>query len=235
VEPEFSQDGRTPVQFTTSAMNMVAALSRGLPRLVNTICDRALEASFERRERTVNRKAVQLAAKRLRLPIPTSQTLSPLRLAGVAAVVLAAAIGGWWWAHRTPEPASAGSPVSGPAAAPVAAPLAPPAPSGPPDAAPPAASSPAAASSQIAADAPGAKASAPTGYEITAASFKTEERATSVAESLTRSGLPVAARIDATGQWYRVVVGPFATSDEAKAAQETLERQGFSGTHISGR
>jgi cell division protein FtsN len=70
-------------------------------------------------------------------------------------------------------------------------------------------------------------------YEITAASFRTKERATNVAESLAAAGLPVSARADLSGQWHRVVVGPFRSSDEARAAQEKLEARGFGGTYIS--
>jgi cell division protein FtsN len=69
-------------------------------------------------------------------------------------------------------------------------------------------------------------------YEITAASFKTEERAASVAAQLGRIGLPVTSRLDSTGTWYRVVVGPFPSMDAARAAQEQLEERGFSGTRI---
>ena len=128
VEPEVVDDGQSMVEFTPTAMTMVAAVSRGIPRLVNTLCDRALEASFERREHAVDRKTVRLAAARLRLPIPQTETTSRLlRVAAAAVVVLAATLGALWWAARVPEspaarPATVAAPVPAPATPPMTAP-----------------------------------------------------------------------------------------------------------------
>jgi general secretion pathway protein A len=240
---ETAEQGRTPVHFTPSALQAVATISRGIPRLVNTLCDRALEASFEQREHVVDRKAVLLGAERLRLPVPARQRMSRAGLVAAAAVVLlAAGAGGWWWTHRaapaassmsTPVPAAIAPPPPTPSAS-SASPLDAPVPAPVPDTAPTTSATPPAAPSSAATAAPAAVTPPPTaaGYEITAASFKTEERATAVADALAKSGLPVAARLDATGQWYRVVVGPFATSEDAKAAQQKLEADGFPGTRI---
>ncbi len=242
------------VRFSPSALQLVADLSRGIPRLVNTVCDRALEAAFDAREHVVDRQAVLLAATRLRLPVPAGQRFA--RLPRVAAVVVLSAIvavAGWWWT-RQGQPAS---PTVSPTAAP-SAPLSAPSPIadaplgsvGSPLAAPGAAvempsvarpaestSAPVPAPSSVvpapSLDAPRAPAPGTGVYEITAASFKTQERATSVAQELENAGLPVAARIDSSGLWYRVVVGPFASSELARAAQETLVERGFTGTRIS--
>ena len=86
------------VRFSPSALQLVADLSRGIPRRVNTVCDRALEAAFDAREHVVDRQAVLLAATRLRLPVPAGQRFA--RLPRVAAVVVLSAIvavAGWWW------------------------------------------------------------------------------------------------------------------------------------------
>lgn len=239
-EPAVLDDGQTMVQFTPTAMSMVAGVSRGIPRLVNTLCDRALEASFERREHTVDRKAVRLAAARLRLPVPRSAVVSRwLRVAAAAVVVAAVALGALWWMAARAPAAPATTPAAAPPATPQATPPVRPAasmePSAPPPVLPPASSAPSSAASFALSSGPPAEV-APGGarYEITAASFRTEERATAAAAALARSGLPVSARIDSTSQWYRVIVGPFASADEARAAQETLEGQGFPGSRVSG-
>ena len=251
------------VRFSPSALQLVADVSRGIPRLVNTVCDRALDAAFEARVHVVDRKAVLLAATRLRLPVPPGQRVA--RLSRVAAgLVLAALVtaGGWWWWTRqvqstspTTSPAvspttstqatpsvpllspspivdaplgSAGAPLPAPGAAvempSVALPTEP--------TAAPAPARPSVVPSRDASPSPSPVAG-PGVYEITAASFKTEERATGVAQTLAKAGLPVEARIDSTGQWYRVVVGPFTSSEGARAAQETLVERGFTGTRIS--
>jgi len=46
-------------------------------------------------------------------------------------------------------------------------------------------------------------------------------------------GLPVVARLDPTGEWYQVIVGPFATLEAATNAQKALERDGYQGTRIA--
>ncbi len=230
-----SDDGRS-VQFTPEAMQLVAAISRGVPRLVNTICDRALEAAFEEREHVIDQKTVLLAAKRLRLPVPARGKYA--RAAAAAVLIGLAGMGGWWWRSNSPA-ASVSTPQAPGAIVPVAAPP------GPTAAAPIAPASESAAGATASSlrttspqpaptgsAAPTAAAPPPGGYEITAASFRTEERAVGVAERIVSSGLPAASRPDSTRQWYRVVVGPFRSSDAARAAQEKLEAQGFDDTHI---
>jgi general secretion pathway protein A len=221
------------VRFAPAASKMVAAISKGIPRLVNTLCDRSLDIAFEAQSHIVERKAVLEAAERLRLPAPAGGGLGgiPLRhrVAAAAALVAILAGGAWWWVQRQP---AAVAPVS-------AAPPATPAPSAPSDAvAPPAVNAPAPASTTGALPPPPSAAPAPTvdgaapRFELTAASFRTEERAAAVTASLARTGLPTATRLDATGEWYRVVVGPFATRQEALNAQEALDAQGFRGSRI---
>jgi cell division protein FtsN len=43
----------------------------------------------------------------------------------------------------------------------------------------------------------------------------------------------VTTRLDATGSWYSIVVGPYRTSADAQAAQASLARQGFAETRIT--
>lgn len=54
--------------FTDAAIDSVFRLSRGLPRMVCTICDTALTKAFARRRRQVGQDIVLAAAEELRLP-----------------------------------------------------------------------------------------------------------------------------------------------------------------------
>ena len=58
------------VHFTPAAFRTVADISHGIPRLVNTLCDRTLEVGFEQQTRSIDRPAVLAAADRLKLPVP---------------------------------------------------------------------------------------------------------------------------------------------------------------------
>jgi hypothetical protein len=48
-------------------------------------------------------------------------------------------------------------------------------------------------------------------------------------------GLPVATRPDSTGEWFGVVVGPYASMGEAEAARVILTREGFPDTRVTPR
>jgi general secretion pathway protein A len=52
------------VQFSPSAVRTVAALSQGVPRVVNLLADRALEVGCERQARTIDARIVREAARR---------------------------------------------------------------------------------------------------------------------------------------------------------------------------
>jgi general secretion pathway protein A len=81
--------------------------------------------------------------------------------------------------------------------------------------------------------APAPAAAAPTagdGFDIVVASFRTDERAASVAAEVLTLGLPVRRRV-ADG-WQQVVSGPFASRTAADEAQQRLTRAGLAGTRI---
>lgn len=243
-------DTSNVVRFSPAAVKLVAGISEGIPRVVNTLCDRALDASYERQSRVVEAEAVIDAAERLRLDVsPIAAVQGTRRTTHVVAAVLAlvvVAAGAWWWMGRTPAeapvrqpstapidaPAPASSATPPPAATSAAAPQAAPTTSTSPGAAanapaPPSAAAPATPSATTAA-APAAGA-----FQIAVAAFKTESRAQSVAESLAALKVPASVRLDSTGTWFRVVAGPFETRDAAVAAQEALTRGGYAGTRIS--
>jgi general secretion pathway protein A len=152
--------------------------------------------------------------------------------------ILAAAAGAVWVATRAPV--SAVPPAQSAPATPVApavVPSAPPASTEPPAAIPPAAAAPpvsgppAAAPARPAGNAAaGAPAAAATGFEILVASFRTEVRAAAVEDQVKAAGLRVRRRV--TPEWQQVIVGPFASREEADAARQRLDGVGLTGTQI---
>jgi general secretion pathway protein A len=232
------------VPFTASAMRTVHAISNGIPRVVNTVCDRALDIGCERQLRTLDDDVVRAAAERLKLsthdrPAPikpaAARPASPVA-AAIAGVLLVVVVGGWMWMRgaqptQTPAPAPAAAPQQTPAA--------------PPKAAAPAAAQPAPQPATPTTDAtrsqPASASSTPPpqaappagGYRIAVAAFRTSKRAVDVASEIAAKGLPVATHTDSTGQWYQVVVGPFATAEAAANAQRTLAREGYPDTRVT--
>jgi general secretion pathway protein A len=57
----------TGPQFTAAAFRTIAFVSGGIPRVINTLCDRALEIGFERKTFLIDDDIVSAAAARLRL------------------------------------------------------------------------------------------------------------------------------------------------------------------------
>jgi len=231
-----------PVTFSDEGMDAVARISRGIPRVVNLLCDRALESAFAHGARTVDAQSIETAATSLHLadsgaatsePAPTPGSPRAARYAiGVAALVV---VGGIVWfgsremgrrrsvqqptglATTTPPPAAATQPPP-PLRAPSAAQT---------EAVPPASTErpnpSAAASTEETSDA----------LEILVASFHTEGRASEVVNQLTNAGHRVRQR--SIGGWQQVVAGPFASRAAAEDAQRRFEREGFTGTKIVSR
>ena len=221
-----------PVQFTPPATATVANISKGIPRIVNTLCDRALEVAFERETHAIDPAIVRDAAHRLKLPVPAfaGRSRAGAGAAAAAALLLAAALGFYWWAGRPAarpsEPAERSAAPAAPAPD-VAAPAATPndrAPSHDPSPPPPQAS-----------PLPSAATAKSGSFEIAVAAFKTERRAAEVSAAVAALGLPVSTRSTGGGVWYQVVVGPFATGDEAEAARRTLVREGFADAHVTAK
>jgi len=238
-----------PVAFDEAAIAAVRACSGGIPRLVNTLCDRALEVAFERQLPSIDADAVQGAAAKLQLPSapPAAATREPRRremsvgaVAAAAVVLLAAAFGGaWWWLQppaeseapawsiaqvppaptATPRPAATAAPSPTPTSAPAAIPT-----TGVPTATPAPANRPAPAAS------PGPATAG--SFEVVVAAFRTSKRAGEVAADLVAKGLPATTRQDPSQSWYLVVVGPYPTVDAAQTTQRTLARGGFADAHV---
>ena len=232
---EDSQMGATleRVRFAPAAIQTVAAISAGIPRVVNTLCDRVLELGCERQTRVLDHRLVLAAAARLKLPVPALVKMrsgAGLK-AAAAALFLAAGLGAWWWASR-PSAAAAPTAVVGQRLPPPVAKTPEPKPVAPPEAPPPAPAARAAATTP-AKPAPTPAAPGNGRYGISVAAFKTAQRAADVAASIAQKGLRVSTRTDSTGTWHQIVVGPYDSPEEAEAAQRILTREGFSGTRIS--
>ena len=58
--------------FTDSAMQAIATLSHGVPRVVNILCDRSLENAWADKTHTVDASAVVRAAISLNIEVPAS-------------------------------------------------------------------------------------------------------------------------------------------------------------------
>jgi type II secretory pathway predicted ATPase ExeA len=117
--------GSAHVTFTPQALESVYRLSRGIPRLINLICDRALLAGFSERTNRITPDLVLHAATSLDLPSGHSSRLAWLVGRGTtaaAAVILLAstlAVGGGAWLYAlfagpTAQAASQSSGVHGP-------------------------------------------------------------------------------------------------------------------------
>jgi type II secretory pathway predicted ATPase ExeA/cell division protein FtsN len=73
VEWEAPEPGPT---FTPEAIRAVSQLSGGIPRVVNLLCDRALEAAYGAQRRTIDVPLITAAARALDLP-PPSEAATP--------------------------------------------------------------------------------------------------------------------------------------------------------------
>jgi general secretion pathway protein A len=244
------------VRFSQEAVKAVYGISGGIPRVVNTLCDRALEVAYERKTRIVDPDSVLAAAERLQLDVPRVVNLQGAHrrtglIAAAAAAVIVLAIGAGWWMGRPGEstprgatnpqqsesPAGAGgsaAPGSGTAApaGSAAGPETGASGSSPASSAAGPANVPGYASTAARTSAPGS--AAPAGaFEIAVAAFRTESRAQEVADAVSALPVPASVRVDSTGSWYRVLAGPFPTREAALAAQDTLGRGGYADTRLT--
>jgi general secretion pathway protein A len=188
------------VRFSASAVKTVAALSQGVPRLVNLLADRSLEVGCERQARTIDARIVREAATRLNLQ-PAGIPRWQLQVAAAAAVVLLL-VGGVGWkaiAQRSQEKAAA----------------------------------PVAVEQPVIEQAPDIKAlDVRDSVTVTIATLRSEQRAAAVAAQLVEAGFPAFSRRHPDGLSHQVIVGPYASAEEAAAAQRALEAQGVTGATV---
>jgi general secretion pathway protein A len=190
------------VRFAASAIRSVAALSQGVPRLINLLADRSLEVGCERQARTIDARVVREAARRLNLQ-PAGIPRVQMQMAAAAAVVLLL-VGGVSWKAIAQRSQSDEAPQT-PAA--VTAPAPQPTPE---------------ISTLDVRDS----------VNVTIATLRSEQRAAAVAAQLVEAGFPAFTRRHPDGVSHQVIVGPYASPEEAAAAQRALEAQGVSGTTV---
>jgi general secretion pathway protein A len=236
----FDRAGR--VVFTAPAIAAVAAISKGIPRVINMVCDRALELGCQRQTLALDRAIVLAAAEQLKLPVPTALKLpGGARAAAAAGAALLLAVGAglwWWWPHPVESaaaPVTTAAPITAPsqpiptATAPAASPgapaAAPPPPThaaspGAPATAPPAAAAPAAS--------PGAPATAPPRAVATAPSGTPAPRADNVAA---RPAAPIVRPAqsgpDQNGVRYTIAVAAFKTTQRAADVAAAIAGKGL--------
>ena len=119
----FAAGGSEPLSFSAGALNKIFRFSGGLPRLINSACDRALLLAYTSENREVSPAMAAAAIADLRKDAPRSHRLWPRALAGL--LVLAALSAAAWVALSGREPAQAAKVVMAAHAAIVAAPVTP--------------------------------------------------------------------------------------------------------------
>lgn len=213
-----------------AAMRIVASLSKGNPRTIDQLCDRAFQVAFERRSRRIGQNAMTEAAHRLNMEVPAparpapSFKLKPVPIA-VSAATIAVVLMGVWVVRslsvgqpKSPaKPAAAGRvPAPSPpqqTATPVPVPTAPNPGTAPAGALPGVGQLPATDS-----------------FVIIAASFRGQQLATEMAKELVNLSLPAFVRSDPP--WYVVVVGPYLTVEEARSATARISSRDFPDARI---
>jgi general secretion pathway protein A len=226
-------DGGPSALFTVDAVDSVAAISRGVPRVVNLLCDRALELAFTRRRAQVDRWEVVEAARALRYEAPSELLLKRRPSIAVAtATFAAAALAGFivWRARPQPPTPSRTEPptLSRTTPPPEQRPAAPvsgqraiaPAPAVVPDKPHVPVVTPADAKSPSSGT-----------YNVLASSFRSLSRAEELAKQI--AALTLDARVrSTTAGWHQVVVGPYQSREEAMAARERLKAVYVDGAEI---
>jgi general secretion pathway protein A len=89
------------VQFTPGAYKTLARVSKGVPRMINLLCDRALELGHASGTDVIDRRGILASAADLGLPVPATARLVPVAptrrvvggAAAAAAVIAAIALG----------------------------------------------------------------------------------------------------------------------------------------------
>jgi general secretion pathway protein A len=112
-----------PLPFDRRALRLVHQITRGVPRRINLLCDRALLGAFAGGQGRVDRAIVQKAAGEVFDPSPRAARVRWQRTAVAVGVALAVGAGWWVVASQRPAPhplAQAASPVVATPVAPVA-------------------------------------------------------------------------------------------------------------------
>lgn len=196
------------VAFTPAALALVAKLSGGVPRVINLLCDRALEAGYAQQTRTIDAAHLLGVAPALRLNAASANAGVNGRgvaiAVAVASLLVAVAVG----IARRPGPAPA-APGEGAIASSVTV------------------------SAAVARQVP-----VTSGLEtvrpvmIAVASVREAQPAAKLIGRLTALGLPAFDRAGAADLWHRIVVGPYVSVDEAQADERKITGVGLTNDPI---
>jgi general secretion pathway protein A len=223
---------RTESQSTSlvapAATRIVAALSKGNPRTIDQLCDRAFQVAFERRSRRIGQGAMTEAAHRLNMEVPAKPAppirLKPVPIAVSAATIVVVLMGVWFVRSLSVgQPKSPAKPTAATRVPPSSPPPQTSTPAPVPDAPNPGVVS--AGSSPRVGQLP-----ATDSFVIIAASFRGQQLATEMAKELVNVNLPAFVRSDPP--WYVVVVGPYLTVEEARSATARISSRDFPDARI---
>jgi general secretion pathway protein A len=231
-------------QFTASAMRAIASLSTGVPRVINTLCDRALESAWADETHTIDTATIVRAARSLDIDVPLTVRVRVKRRYAqmtVGASILLGAVLLWTVrdsafsliTRRTAAPTEAARTTAPAAARPgaVATPVVPPPVIPPPGIAQPGAQPPVLAADTLPPDPKTPETLAAARFLIVVSSFRTRDRATQVAADIVALGLPAFVRT--SSDWQQVVVGPYTSRQDAAGAQTRLAIAHIADTKIT--
>lgn len=115
-----------PLPFSADALSLIHRITRGIPRRINLLCDRALLGAYASQVRQIGPAVVQKAAQEVfDLPAPTRKTAEAravpparpawmnLALGAVGGAVVAAAVAALLWQQRAPTQASSSVGLAG--------------------------------------------------------------------------------------------------------------------------
>ena len=205
---ERTRDAVDPLPFSPAAVRAIASVSGRVPRIINLLCDRALEQGRANGNVAIDVRMVADAARDLKIAVPLSVRIveqrTPLAILAASALCAASIV----IVRLQPVQIVPAAPQE--LTAPAIAPATP---------------------QPIPELTPLAAVVAPSrSFELAVASFKTAARAHDVAGALTQSGYR--ASVVASAQWQRVIVGPFETRDDAEAARQALMALHFNDVGI---
>ncbi|WP_028079683.1 ExeA family protein [Solimonas soli] len=125
IEHRLKVAGGRPDIFTPAAMTDIHRYTKGVPRLINIVCDRALLGAYAQNARTVTPEIVRKAAREAIGELPgefdphAQRRWRLIEIGWAATLLLSLGLLAWSLLHhrQTPAPAAAGPAVAAPAAA----------------------------------------------------------------------------------------------------------------------
>jgi SPOR domain len=194
------------ITFTKAAIGVIATQSRGIPRAINVLCDRALEIAQERGVTRIDWRILRAATRRVQARggrQPGLRTVTKAAMAA-AAVMLLAMLGFGvrsWGTDRLPE------------------------------ASPPPPFARLDSYLMISKSLDVKSLPAADSFNVRVASFRAARSAAALAEQLQAAGLPAFVQVG-RGSVHQVIVGPYLSYAEIAGVRSRLARYGHSGNDV---